>query len=200
MTFQSFYEVYKNNLQNRLRENTWQTKSGIVEKKILLYFVSKRICDIKPIDVLRWQNIMIEFRDENGMPYSPVYLKTIHNQLSAIFNHAVRFYGLSENPAAIAGNMGKENAGEVIIWTKEEYQRFFAVINDRPTSFIALEILFWCGLRLGELLVLTPSDFDFERGIMSITKSYQRIGGEDIITPLKTDIEYQTGFIAGFFI
>lgn len=66
----------------------------------------------------------MEIRDENGVPYSPMYLKTIHIQLSAIFNHAVRFYGLHENPAAIAGNMGKEKPNEVLIWTKEEYQQF----------------------------------------------------------------------------
>lgn len=192
MTFESFYELYKNNLQSRLRENTWYTKEAIIKKKILSYFASHRICDIKPIDVLRWQNIMLAFQDENGMPYFPVYLKTIHNQLSAIFNHAVRFYGLSENPAAIAGNMGKEKLGkeklgEILIWTKEEYQRFSAAIKDRHASFIAFEILYWCGLRLGELLALTPSDFDFKKNIMIITKSYQRIGGNDIITPPKTD-------------
>lgn len=130
---------------------------------------------------------MIEFRDKNGMPYSPMYLKTIHNQLSAIFNHAVRFYGLPKNPAAIAGNMGKGKADEVLIWTKEEYQQFSAAIKDRPSSFIAFEILYWCGLRLGELLALTPSDFDFEKSILVITKSYQRIGGKDIITPPKID-------------
>lgn len=130
---------------------------------------------------------MIEFRDKNGMPYSPMCLKTIHNQLSAIFNHAVRFYGLSENPATIAGNMGKEKTGEVLIWTKEEYQQFSAAIKNRPASFIAFEILYWCGLRLGELLVLTLIDFDFEKNILVITKSYQRIGGKDIITPPKTD-------------
>lgn len=129
----------------------------------------------------------MDFKDENGVPYSPMYLKTIHNQLSAIFNHAVRFYGLSENPAAIAGNMGKEKAGEVLIWTKEEYQKFSVAIKDRPASFIAFEVLYWCGLRLGELLALTPSDFDFEKKILLITKSYQRIGGRDIITPPKTD-------------
>ena len=39
-----------------------------------------------------------EHMDDNGKPYSPVYLKTIQNQLSAIFNHAVRFYNLKENP------------------------------------------------------------------------------------------------------
>ena len=31
-----------------------------------------------------------------GQPYSPVYLKTVHNQLSAIFNHAVRYYNLRD--------------------------------------------------------------------------------------------------------
>ena len=48
-------------------------------------------------------------------------------------------------------------------------------------------MLYWCGLRLGELSALTPRDFDFEKSILVITKSYQRIGGKDIITPPKTD-------------
>ena len=51
------------------------------------------------------------------MPYSPIYLKTIHNQLGAMFNHAVQFYGLPENHVAKAGNMGKEKCGEVLVWT-----------------------------------------------------------------------------------
>ena len=89
------------------------------------------------------------------------------------------------NSAAIASNMGKEKAGEVLIWTIEEYQKFSIAIIDRPASFIAFEILYWCGLRSGELLALIPSDF--EKNILLITKSYQRIGGRDIITLPKTD-------------
>lgn len=199
MTFESFYEVYKNNLQDRIRQNTWVTKSNVIEKKILPYFGSKRMCDIKPIDVLQWQNEMLAVRDENGMPYSPVYLKTIHNQLSAIFNYAVRFYGLHDNPAAITGNMGKEKAGEVLIWTHEEYQRFIVALKDRPISYMAFETLYWCGLRLGELLALTPADFDFENKIIHVTKSYQRIKGEDIITPPKTDKSIRRFLMPDFF-
>ena len=30
MTFTSFYEVYRNDLQNRIRQNTWVTKSSIL--------------------------------------------------------------------------------------------------------------------------------------------------------------------------
>lgn len=82
--------------------------------------------------------------------------------------------------------MGKEKAGEVLIWTKEEYQKFYVAIKDRPASFIAFEILYWCGLRLGELLALTPSDFDFEKKILLITKSYQRIGAKILSLHRKT--------------
>lgn len=83
--------------------------------------------------------------------------------------------------------MGKEKTGEVLIWTKEEYSQFIIALKDRPASFMAFETLYWCGLRLGEMLALTPGDFDFEQKILYVTKSYQRIGGEDIITPPKTD-------------
>ena len=47
-------------------------------------------------------------------------------------------------------------------------------------------MLYWCGIREGELLALTPADFNFERKTVSITKSYQRLDGRDIITDPKT--------------
>ena len=166
-------------------QNTWVTKSSIIEKKILPYFGDKRVRNVKPVDVLHWQNIIMKTTDENGMPYSPVYLKTIHNHLSAMFNHAARFYGLPENPAAKAGNMGKEKCGEFLVWTKDEYLQFIETLKDKPVSYYAFETLYWCGLRLGEMLALTPVDFDFERKIIHVTKSFQRIKGEDIITPPK---------------
>ena len=186
MTFKDFYVVYQNDLKHRIRENTWITKRCILEKKILPYFGEKCVRDIKPLDVLHWQNIVMEATDDHGLPYSPVYLKAIHNQLSAIFNHAVRFYGLPENPAAKAGNMGREQCCEVTVWTKDEYLQFIQTIKNKPASFYAFETLYWCGLRLGEMLALTPADFDFERKIINVTKSLQRIKGKDVITPPKS--------------
>ena len=47
-------------------------------------------------------------------------------------------------------------------------------------------MLYWCGLRIGELFALTPADFDFKTGTVSVTKSYQRIKGKDVITSPKT--------------
>ena len=76
-------------------------------------FKKKRMIDIKASDVVAWQNKIMAMTDETGQHYSMVYLKSIHNQLPAIFNHAVKFYDLPKNPALIAGNMGKEKAKEI---------------------------------------------------------------------------------------
>ena len=112
--------------------------------------------------------------------------KTVHNQLSAIFNHAARFYGLNLNPARQAGNMGAEERKEMLFWTREEYTRFSEAMMDKPLSFYAFEVLYWCGVREGELLALTPADFDFEKRTVTINKSYQRLNKQDVITTPKT--------------
>jgi len=186
MTFGSFVDVYTEDMKNRLKENTWETKEHIIRTKLSPYFNNQKMCDIQPKDVIAWQNEMINYKDEKENPYSPVYLKTLHNQLSAIFNHAVRYYDLTVNPAAKAGNMGKAKSKEMLFWTKEEYLKFADIMMDKPISFYCFEMLYWCGIREGELLALTAEDFDFEKKTVSITKSYQRLKCRDVVTPPKT--------------
>ena len=186
MTFNSFVGHYAEDMQTRLKENTWETKKHIIETKLVPYFGKLKMCNITAQQIITWQNELINYKDDKGKPYSPVYLKTIHNQLSAIFNHAVRYYNLKENPCQKAGSMGKKKNREMLFWTKDEYLKFADVMMDKPLSYYAFEMLYWCGIREGELLALTPADFDFERQTVTINKSYQRIGGRDIITDPKT--------------
>ena len=154
--------------------------------QILPYFGKLKMCNITAQQIRTWQNELINYRDENGQPYSPVYLKTIHNQISAIFNHAVRYYNLKDNPCVKAGSMGKKKNREMLFWTKEEYQKFAEEMMDKPISYYAFQMLYWTGIREGELLALTPADFDFERGTVKISKTYQRLKGKDVITSPKT--------------
>ncbi|MEG2686898.1 MAG: site-specific integrase [Christensenellaceae bacterium] len=198
MSFAAFVQIYTADLQSRLKQNTWLTKESILEQKLLPFFKDKKMSEIKPADVIAWQNAMIAVRDKNGKPYSPTYLKTLHNQLSAVFNHAVRFYELKANPAQKAGNMGKERTQEMLFWTKDEYLKFADSMMDKPISFYAFEVLYWCGIRLGELLALTSEDFDFEKGVLRINKSYQRIKGNDVITEPKTPKSNRTIKISEF--
>lgn len=103
MNFGTFVELYEKDIRPSLKENTWLTKEHIIKEKILPYFSKKRLCDIAAKDVIAWQNEMRNATSKDGKKLSQTYLKTIHNQLSALFNHAVRFYGLKVNPAATLG-------------------------------------------------------------------------------------------------
>lgn len=192
MTFRSFVEHYEEDRRSRIKDSIWESKEHIIRTKLLPYFGKLKMSSITPQQIVRWQNGLINYRDKDGAPYSPVYLKSIQNQISAIFNHAVRYYNLKENPCKKAGSMGKKKNREMAFWTKEEYLQFIEAMMDKPLSFYAFEMLYWCGIREGELLALTPADFDFDKRTVSISKTFQHTGGKDIITPPKTEKSNRT--------
>ena len=80
MTFEAFTELYTKDMKPRLKENTWATKDHIIRTKLLPYFGRLKMCNITAQQIITWQNEMLNHKDENGKPYSPVYLKTVHNQ------------------------------------------------------------------------------------------------------------------------
>lgn len=150
MRFEDFYKLYEEDLKPKLKLNTWRTKNVIFQKKLIPYFKDKKMNEISPADIIKWQNEMIKKRQADGKPYKPTYLKTMQSELSAIFNHAVRFYNLRENPVKKAGTIGKGKADEMDFWTKEEYLKFIECVKDKPISYYAFQILYWCGIREGD--------------------------------------------------
>ena len=186
MTFQDFIKLYIQDMEKRLKPSTLANKRYLIDLKITPFFGKMPLNGIKPTDIRRWQNELTSYRDENGKPYSGTYLKTINNQITAIFNYAVRYYGLKENPCHKAGGMGKKNAEEMLFWTKDEFLKFIDAIKDRPAPYAVFMTLYYTGIREGELLALTPADVDFEKQTIRISKSYQHIDGKDQITSPKT--------------
>jgi integrase len=186
MAFGQFIKLYEEDRRPRLRENTWLTKEHIIEKKLMPYFGDTPMNEIDAKSIIRWQNTLIGKTDENGKTYSATYLKSIHNQLTAIFTHAYKYYGLKNNPASKVGSMGKKNADEMKFWTREEYAAFSKAAMREARFYYPYEVLYWCGLRLGEMLALTYGDIDFERQTIRVNKSFQSIHGEPVVTEPKT--------------
>ena len=180
MAFEDFLKLYYEDMEPRLRENTMNNKKYIIDLKILPYFAKRSVSSITAADIRKWQNELI------SQGYAQTYLRTINNQLTAIFNYAVKYYDLKVNPCRKAGTMGKNKADEMKFWTKEEFSQFADAVMDKHSSYVAFMTLFWTGMRLGEMLALTPADVDFENKTISISKSYQRLYGEDKITLPKT--------------
>lgn len=142
MTFGEFVEAYTRDMKPKLKHNTWLTKEHILRTKLLPYFKDKKMRDIRATDIIQWQNEQISYRDAKGKPYAPTYLKTLQSELSALFNHAVRFYELKSNPVVKAGPLGKGKAEEMLFWTKEEYLKFIEAVKDKPYSYHACILYF----------------------------------------------------------
>lgn len=198
ISFDAFVDIYMNDKTPRLKKSTVFFKKRIIDKHLRPYFGNKCLSDITPLHVLTWQNELMRYRDENGKGFSQTYLRTINNQLSAIMNHAVKYYGLSRNPSSVDKKMGQSKAVEMKFWTQEEFERFIPAVSDKPVSYTGFMILFWTGLRIGELLALTPADIDLEKRRLTVNKTYQRIEGEDLISEPKTPKSRRTISLPAF--
>lgn len=187
MRFVDFIEMYGEDMRPFLRENTWITKQYMINDKILPFFGKKRLRDIVPSDILDWQNELLDKRKKNGEPYSGTYVRTVDSQLVAIFAHAERYYGLIPNPTAKTPRIGERDAREMCFWTRDQYLTFSDWLSSDPVMFTPIEVLYWTGVRLGELLALMPNDIDFNKCEMYVRHSFRKVRGRDAMTPPKTE-------------
>lgn len=187
MTLNSFIDLYLENIKSRIKYTTICTKTEILDKWIRPYLGSKLVNQITTLDIISWQNkLMSSTYGKNNIKFSKSYLKTIHNQLNAVLNYAKRYYKLNDNPAAIVGNMGSAKDTKMSFWTNDEYLKFRETIMDKPMYYYAFEVLYWCGIREGELFALTRNDVDLVKKTININKTLTRIKKENIITDPKT--------------
>ena len=187
MNFEEFVKLYREDLYPRIRVSTAATKDHIINTKLIPYFKNFKVTEIKAKDIVKWQNELLSYRNpETGKPYMKTYLKTVHNQMNAIMNFAVKYYDLKDNPVEKAGSIGISNAEEMKFWVLDEYLQFSEAMMEEPFFYYCFEVLYWCGLREGELLALTYDDFDFVNKTISITKTYQIVNKEEVIGPTKT--------------
>ena len=182
MKFASFVEVYFEDKAPRLKERSIMTKRTLFETKIIPYFGEKQMNEITAVDIIKWQNALL------NQDYKPTYLRMIQNQMTALFNHAEKFYDLKDNPCKKVDKMGRSNAKELNFWTKDEYEQFIQCFSpDEEMYRIIFQMLFWLGCRVGELRALTSQDIDFENGTVNISKTYYRRNQNDYVTPPKTE-------------
>ncbi|MDK6940968.1 site-specific integrase [Aerococcus sp. UMB8487] len=193
MTFNGLWSHYQEDIKPTVKATTWENKENIITSKILPFFGNLPLREIKAKHVVKWQN---EMRLKG---YTPTYLKTLNNQLSAMLNYAVRYYDLPQNPARQAGSMGSKKAPKKPIWTLEDYYEAMSCYDIRYHNQVdskmyqaIITLIFFTGIRLGEMLALSKNDFDYEEKTVSITKNYQVIDREPVIQTPKTEASIRT--------
>lgn len=104
--------------------------------------------------------------------------------LKAALNRAKQERLIAYNPAELV-ELPRTNTRKIQAFSEADARRFLQVVSGHR-----LEALWWilmlCGLRKGEVLALVWSDVDFEQKLLSVSKSYQKIGKEKVTGKPKT--------------
>ena len=164
----------------RRRSTTMRTYTSALNIYILPYFGQIPIGNITEKAYIDWQNIMLK------KDLSDIYTHKIDTVFRTVYKFALKRCAIRENPIEGFEKIGKGNVHSLNFWTLEEYKVFMPHIVD-PAICTAFQILYYTGIRLGELLALTVADIDLKNQILHIDKSLQRIKCEDVITPPKTE-------------
>lgn len=193
MELGKFIEVYFTDKKGRLKERTEINKRYMIEAKVLPFFGKLKMNEVKAADILKWQNQMM------SLGYKDTYLRMLQNQVTALFNHAERYYELKNNPCKKIEKMGRSNARELYFWTKAEFDVFIDTFSDKEEIYCVMyKLLFWSGCRVGEALALTLEDLNFNAMTISISKTYYRRNKKDYITRPKTESSNRTITIPEF--
>ena len=189
MTMNTLADIYLENLKTRVKQSSYSHNMQIIGKHIRPYFGEMPVNTISPAAIRKWQEGF------NGKGYCNYYLHIIQAQLSTLFNFAMKYYGLPNNPAQQAGNCWKAKASrEMKFLTIEDFGKLREALlaDNQYMYYAAFSFLFLTGCRRGEMLALTAADIDLVGATVTINKTYNRINKKDVITTPKTDKSNRT--------
>lgn len=189
MSLQSLAELYLADCKKRQKATTYQTVADIIKNRILATFGNRPVKDITPVAISTWQN-------EKLMPkYKKSTAIDTCCQFGTLLEFGVKYYGLASNPMRIAGTVRYPNDNEsnvIHFWTQEQFEYFIGFIHE-PMHHMIYEMLFWLGIRLGELRGLQLKDIDMEKGLVRIERNREHIYNVgDVIQPPKTATSRRT--------
>ena len=177
-------------MQGELKTKTLITKRNVIDEHILnvqnkeiASFKNMKLRDITAEALREWQNA----KKKEG--YSDGYLLTMRKELSSVLNYAEKQYHWIDNPSKEVPRMGKFNkrVRKDDWWTIDEYETFISAIDKNTIYYVIWNVLFYSGIRLGELLALRKADIDIERNCIYINETYARLKKQDLITSPKTE-------------
>ena len=140
-----------------------------------------RLDKITARDIQRFINdLMINGKNRNtGKPLSRK--SAIHHLsfISSVFNYAIRMEMLTNNPCSKV-IVPKGETKEKQIYTIDEINKLFEVINDEPLKYRAYFVLsVYSGFRRGEMLGLEWKDINWDTSVISVrrTSNYNSVNG-----------------------
>lgn len=176
LTLEMALEEYLTYVQLKRRESTYRNKKWY--SKNLANLHNLFIEDITPSTILAWQKDL----KDNGKTNKTINQCT--EILYSVFKHNCLMYNKTYNPVATIEKLEVEER-EIKVWTLNDFNLFESKL-EKKEQILAFRILFFSGIRYGELLGLTVSDihdtyidinkaFDYRSKVFCKTKNSQSV-------------------------
>lgn len=182
LTINELCNQYFDYLEIKSKPQTLRTVKSRCKNYILSFFEQKKVSDITRLDILQWQQYIL------NKNFSFRYNRCLYSTLTSIFNFGCLFYDLEKNVAKEVGNFNNINDtsnSNIDFWTLEEYQKFSKVVDDQVYK-VLFDFLYFTGCRIGEVLALNFKDFENETVLINKTITKEFYNGKRLITTPKT--------------
>lgn len=157
---------------------TYQSKESAIRTHIMPHLGNAPINEITPLMVSEWQRKELETCSRGAV-------KLYKQILTAILNFAVNNYNLPSNPCSKAEKITVPRK-EMRFISVEEFKRLEAAADD--LQFLTmLKVLFWSGIRWGELAALTAADVTPEYISVNKTLIYIKREGHSVQQSTKSE-------------
>ena len=166
MYFDTLLNLYYKYQKSRIKTSSLYEIERKVNKRILPYFTNRRMKDIKPIDVLNWQNDM-------SAQFSFNYTSDLMTMLTAVYRYGEKYHDITNIMVKVDKPRNTEPKKEMEFWTPEEFAAFLSCAED-PTYKMFFMTLYITGCRRGEAEALSWSDVDLKKSTVKISKSLTR--------------------------
>lgn len=158
--------MYTSHLKQRvklgtLKPTTYDRYKALIRLYIVPYFPEDlQVKDISTEAINQWLiSLMSYTSDHTQRPLKTSSISTAKTQLCSMFNYATRRKLLSANPIRDAERLPVSQKKNIAVWTLEQYNIFYNSLK-KEQHRLAFNLMFFCGMRIGEVLALTPADIN----------------------------------------
>ena len=173
LTVKELFALWLNNIRNSVKESTYTNYVMKLEKHILPYFNSIRYEKL----TTEFLNKFIEIKFLEG--YSSKYVYDIAVLIRSVSRFAHKYYNYADK-AEFMKMPKREPCKEKPMLSSEQYTILITALKkDISPSNAGILLSAFTGIRLGELCALKWLDIDFEKRIIIVRKTMQRIKNSD---------------------
>lgn len=176
MTLRALSEEFLADYKVRRSANSYKLAETNSRLHILPDLGDLSLEDITPLTIRIWQNKL----KESGK--APGTISSINITLQTMFSFAVRFYGLTPNPFDKVEPLKQPEPKKEFI-EHPTWLKLYAVMTTKHDRAI-FSLLYWSGMRVGEVQGLSLKDINFDTNTVNINKQYSSDRKE--MTELKT--------------